>query len=207
MRTAVLALLLSGCSLLSTRHPAKIRYFTPEEVTPPGETTVAEPGDLEVRLAHIQAASYIQDRIAFRDAGTEIGYYGNLRWSEPPEDYLRRALARALFEQRGVREIVSGGGPSLEIDLEGFEELKAPRHAARVVVTWRLRADHHVVRQKTVVVERPLHGDADTDKVANAQAVAAGIAGALGEAVDHIVADVVHELGSQDAGAQTAQAE
>jgi ABC-type uncharacterized transport system auxiliary subunit len=187
--------LLSGCALMTTRHPAKIRYFTPEAVSVPA-THEPLPTDVELRLARVDAASYIQDRIAFRDATSEVSYYGNLRWAEPPEAYLRRAMARALFQQRGVQEIVSGAGPALEIDLDAFEELTAPRHAARVVVTWRLRDGRTVVRQKTITVEHPIASH-ELDRVLNADAVADAIAAAMGDVVDGIVVDVLAELGRE----------
>jgi ABC-type uncharacterized transport system auxiliary subunit len=189
-------LLLPSCALLTTRHPAKIRYFTPEAVAAvpaAPDPRAAIPADLELRLARVDSASYIQDRIAFRNATSEVGYYGNLRWAEPPEAYLRRAMARALFQQQGVQEIVSGTGPALEIDLDAFEELKTPRHAARVVVTWRLRDGRTVIRQQTLTVEHAIASD-DPDKVANADAVAAAIAAAMSDVVDGIVVDVLAEL-------------
>jgi ABC-type uncharacterized transport system auxiliary subunit len=188
---------------MTTRHPAKIRYFSPEAVRSP-DARAQLPADFELRLARVDAASYIQDRIAFRDATAEVGYYGNLRWAEPPEAYVRRAMARALFQQRGVQEIVSGSGPALEIDLDAFEEIKTPRHAARVVITWRLRDGRTVVRQKTVTVEHPILTD-DLDRVINADAVAAAIAGAMNDVVDGIVVAVLAARGRDRGG--TADAE
>jgi cholesterol transport system auxiliary component len=186
----------AGCpSFLPDSNPPKIRYFT---VDPPAEPAPAPAPGLELRLARVDAASHIEDRIAFRDAGAEVGYYGNLRWSDPPEDYLRRTLARSLFEDRQLREIVSGVGPALEIELHAFEELKEPRHAARIAITWRLRDHRTVLVQRTISVERPIAGggDAGVDAVAEqgAAAIAAAMAVALREVVDTVVAEVVDEL-------------
>ncbi len=100
-------------------------------------------------------------------------------------------MARALFAARPLQEIVSGGGPELEVDLEAFEELRAPRHAARVTLTWRLRDDRAVVRQATVIVDTPIRAGPARD-IGNA--VADAMATALGEAVEGVVVEVVATL-------------
>src|SRR5205814_8987755 len=107
--------------------------------------------------------------------------------------YLRRAMARTLFQRHGVREIVSGTGPALEVDLDAFEELRAPRHVARVVVTWRLRDDRTVLVERSLTVERPIHG-AGRDRLAYADAVARAIAGALDGVVDEMAGEVLDAL-------------
>lgn len=193
MRAAALlaCVALAGCTSILPRNQApKIRYFTPE---PPAATTPAAPvaPGLALRLTRVEAAAYIEDRIAFRDAGAEVGYHGALRWAEPPEDVVRRALARALFEERRVQERVSGAGPSLELELGAFEEVRAPRHLARIEVTVRLRADRLVALQRTITVERPIRA-APPDRAGNAIALAMGEA--LREVVDRVAAEVVAEL-------------
>lgn len=197
---AVVVVCCAGCpSFLPDSNPPKIRYFT---VDPPAETEVAPAPGLELRLARVDAASHIEDRIAFRDSGAEVGYYGSLRWSDPPEDYLRRALARSLFEDRQLREIVSGAGPALEIELHAFEELKQPEHAVRIAITWRLRDHRTVLVQRTLTVERPIRGAADADIAEEgAEAIAVAMAAALREVVDGVVAEVVGELSRADATA------
>lgn len=200
----VVVLACAGCpSILPESNSPKIRYFTVE----PGPMRTPTPmPELQVRLARIEAASHIEDRIAFRDAGAEVGYYGSLRWADSPEAYLRRALARTLFEDLQLREIVSGSGPSLEIELHAFEEVKAPRHAARVAITWRLRDDRTVLVQRTMTVEAPIAGGGDPEEVA--EPLAAAMAGALREVVDGVVAEVVAELtrGRADEAAETVSA-
>jgi ABC-type uncharacterized transport system auxiliary subunit len=204
-----LAMLAStGCALLTKSRPVKIRFFT-AEVAPqpakPASTAVASSGApaasapapvLELRLARVNAASYLRDRIAYRDASAEVGYYATYRWADPPESYLRRALARSLFERHQLREIVSGAGPALEIDLDAFEEMRAPRRVARISITWRLRGDRTILVQRTLTVERPISVDGadasgDSDP---APAIVAALTEAMAAAVDTIVADVVSEL-------------
>jgi ABC-type uncharacterized transport system auxiliary subunit len=178
--------LLSGCALLTKSKPVDIRYFTPEleaRADAPAPTASA----LQLRLGRITAAAYLNERIAYREPAAEIGYYGKLRWAEPPEAFLRRALSRRLFQDHGVREIVSGTGPSLEVDLEAFEERRGDTAAARVQVTWRLRDNRTVIVQRTVTVEKPI-GAGDPDDVAHA------LVAAMGQALDSVVGSVTTEV-------------
>ena len=111
-------------------------------------------------MGRVNSASYLKDRIAFRDKSFEIGYYEELRWTEKPEAYLRRALSRALFEEQGVRQIVAGPGTTLDVDLDAFQELRFPRHAARMRITWVLRDDAHRYQyEETFTIGRPIPDD------------------------------------------------
>jgi ABC-type uncharacterized transport system auxiliary subunit len=195
MRALITAswLMVSGCALLGGSDSIELRYFTPEALSSPGDggrVAGAAPAEVQLRLGRVDAASYLREPIAFRDASSEIGFYRKLRWAEVPDAYVRRGLARALFEQHGVREIVSGTGPSLEVELHAFEELRAPRHAARIALTWRLRDGRHVVAQRTVTVERPI-GAAGTDP---SDAIVGAMAEALRETVDRVATEVIAAL-------------
>ncbi|MDB4969041.1 MAG: uncharacterized protein JWN44_4730 [Myxococcales bacterium] len=190
----------AGCALTSKSDPVMLRYFTPAGV-PESTRTVATTADLggrglELRIGRVNAASNIKDRIAFRDDSHEIGYYEELRWSEKPESYLRRAIGRALFEDAGVRELVGRPGATLEVELASFEELRAPRHVARVEVTWLLRDEQSVQLQRSFIVERPI---ASVKSDRRADAVASALAAALAEAVRNIAGGVVSEMARQSA--------
>ena len=178
----------TGCALFTKADPVVLRYFTPEALGgPPRDIALVKAPagtPLELRLGRVTAASYLKDRIAFRDQGFEIGYYDRLRWTERPEDLLRRALGRALFEDEGIRQIVSGAGPILDVDLGAFEELKAPRHVARITVTWVLRDDQHVQLQQTFTIERAVA----SGEAAGHAALAPAMAAAFDEAVQRVVA-------------------
>jgi ABC-type uncharacterized transport system auxiliary subunit len=176
---------LSGCALLTKSKPIDIRYFTPE-IEARAEAPAAATG-LQLRLGRVTAASYLNERIAYREPAAEIGYYTKLRWAEPPEAFLRRALSRRLFQDSGVREIVSGTGPSLEVDLEAFEERRADPPVARVRVTWRLRDQRTVIVQRTVTVEKPLAAG-DPDDAAHT------LVAAMGQALDSVVGSVTTEV-------------
>ena len=182
-----------GCAFFGKNDPVVLRYFTPETLaTRPDSSGVAlamRPTAFDLRLGRVNSASYVKDRIAFRDKNFEVGYYDELRWTEKPESYLRRALGRALFEQQGVRQIISGPGPTLDVDLDAFEELRSPRHAARMQVTWVLHDDQHVQREETFTIERPIAaGESGPDAIAGA------MAGAFDESVQRVVTRVIGEL-------------
>jgi ABC-type uncharacterized transport system auxiliary subunit len=191
---AAFAALPLGCAFFNKSDPVVLRYFTPESVAAPpegaGEVRVVPRTGLDLRLGRVNAASYVKDRIAFRDKAFEIGYYEELRWTEKPEAYLRRALGRALFEEEGVGEIISGSGPTLDVGLDAFEELRSPRHAARMQVTWSLRDDARVQYEETFTIERPIA----TSEPGGPRGIAAAMAEAFDESVKRIVARVLVAL-------------
>jgi cholesterol transport system auxiliary component len=202
LRRATVAGVLStaflGCAFFTKSDPVVLRYFTPEAIgvrpdaPGPGLATAMAPRQtsLELRMGRVNSASYLKDRIAFRDKSFEIGYYEELRWTEKPEAYLRRALARTLFEEQGIRQIVSGSGPTLDVDLDAFEELRSPRRAARMQVTWALRDDQRVQFQETFTIERliPAGGPSSPGEIA------AAMAQAFEESVRRVVAGVMVAL-------------
>jgi cholesterol transport system auxiliary component len=183
-----------GCAFFNKSDPVVLRYFTPETLAarpdPLGETMAMRPASLDLRIGRINAASYLKDRIAFRDRSFEIGYYEELRWTEKPEAYLRRALTRALFEGEGVRQIISGPGPTLDVDLDAFEELRSPRHVARMQVTWTLHDDEHVQYEETFTVERPIA----SAEPGGPQGIAAAMAEAFDETIKRVVGRVMVAL-------------
>jgi len=182
-----------GCAFFTKGDPVVIRYFTPETLaTRPDSSAVAmamRGVASDLRLGRVNSASYVRDRIAFRDKNFEVGYYDELRWTEKPEAYLRRALGRALFEEQGVRQIISGPGPTLDVDLDAFEELRFPRHAARMQVTWALHDDQQVQHEETFTVERPIPAGAS-----GPNAIAAAMAEAFDESVRRIVTRVTSAM-------------
>ena len=186
---------LAGCALTSKSDPTLLRYYSLDtagrRVHPPGSPATGAP-PLQLRLGRVNAASYIRDRIAFRDSSVEIGYYDDLRWTEKPEAFVRRDLARALFDDEGVQEVVGGVGPTLDVDLDSFEELREPKRAARVALTWQLRDDTVVLLRRTIMVERPLDESPKDKSPAKGLAVALSVG--LEEAVDQIVKAVIPKL-------------
>jgi ABC-type uncharacterized transport system auxiliary subunit len=189
-----LALPGAGCALLTKSDSVYVRYFTPEPEH--GESTLATTSStsanpLSVRLGRVNALSYLKDRIAFRDADYEIGFHDLWQWTEKPESYLRFGMERALFEQHGVHQIISGSGPTLELELDAFDEVRSPHHVARVQVTWLLYGDQTVLVQNTVTVDRAIPVGADAK---DPEPVVGAMSDALGDVIADIVASVIPVL-------------
>jgi ABC-type uncharacterized transport system auxiliary subunit len=188
------AVLAPACALTSKSDPTLLRYFSVDAPRHRQQTTVpVAPGaiPLQLRLGRVIAASYIRDRIAYRDSSVEVGYYDDLRWTEKPEAYVRRDLARVLFDNGGVQEIVGGSGPTLDVDVDSFEEVR-DAHVAVVQLSWQLRNDTVVLLRRTVNVRRPL-GQAPKD-ASSQRALAVALAEALDDAIDQVVRAVMPQL-------------
>jgi hypothetical protein len=124
--------------------------------------------------------------MAYRVGGAEMGFYDDQRWTENPEAYLRRALERDLFEERGLSRIVTGGAAILDIELTAFEELRGQPTRARVAVRFSLRDDRHSFIERTLDLERPLVQRAGTDAAQR-----------LAETLTKTLDEVVREVGNQ----------
>jgi cholesterol transport system auxiliary component len=188
MKWLLLTLLLSGCALLSKSEPLDIRYFTPEKVKAQLTSATERPTASDARileLGRVTSGSHLREKIAFRDASWEVGYYEDRRWTEPPEAFVRRELGRTLFEERGFRRsIVAASAPTLEIELIAFEEIRGkPTHAARVQLRMILHDGRGVLHEETITVDKPLAGNVSTT-----ESLVAAIADAL-EAASSLVAD------------------
>jgi cholesterol transport system auxiliary component len=171
-----------------------------------GIESAPSPGSvLYLRLGRVNALSYLKDKIAFRDADYEIGFYDFWQWTETPESYLRRGMQRALFEHARVRQVLSGAGPTLDLELDAFDELRGPAHAARVRVTWTLHDDQSVLLQNTVTVDRTIAPGVKAPETAP-QALVAAMSDALGDVIGGIVAEVVPELSREKAQGDAGQA-
>jgi cholesterol transport system auxiliary component len=188
----------AGCALTSKSDPMMPRYFSPDESRGRGQLAASttalpehETHGAELRLGRITAASYLGERIVFRDSNYELGYYEERRWTERPEAYLRRAVARALFEDRGVRRVVSGAAPTLDVELSEWVELRSPS-IVRVRATYVLYDERLVRRQATLTVERPIPSAAIGNQ--RAETAARAMADALGDAVNQIADRVAADL-------------
>lgn len=140
--TLLFALSLAGCSFFAKQEPLHPRYYDPEPaLATAGGARVGK----SLRIGRVNGATYLRERIAYHESERELGFYERRRWTERPETYLRRTLARELFERRGLTQIASGIAPTLEVELTDFSEYKAPQHAVRArarVVLVEARAVH-----------------------------------------------------------------
>jgi cholesterol transport system auxiliary component len=184
MKKLLLALFVSGCALTSKSELLDVRYFTPEKVKPQlTSSTEAPRGDaIPLELGRVTSASHIREKMAFRDASWEIGYYEDRRWTERPEAFVRRELGRTLFEERGFRRSVgAANATTLEIELIAFEEVRAkPTHVARVQLRMILHDGRDVLHEETVTVDKPLpSGESKTEALVSATADALDAAAGL----------------------------
>ena len=178
-----LALSLSSCALFSKGEVNFPRYFSPD--LPKATSKVgSKRSGVELRLGRVSAGSYIGEKIVFRESDYEVGFYDFLMWTEKPEAYLRRALTRVLFEEEGLTSVLSGAGPTLDVELVSFEEVKTPVHLGLVRIAFTLHDDRVVHMQQTMAIERPIVMVVAKDKQADA------VAEALGEALRSAVYEV-----------------
>ncbi len=158
---ATFALGTSACALTSKAELVETRYFSPERVRPTGATSgSAAGGVLELKLGRVSSGSSLRERIAYRDAAYELGYYDDLRWTERPETYVRRGLGRALFEEHGIHRMLGGLAPTLDVAVIAFDDLRLPTgRGVRVQLELLLHEESRVLLEETLTVERPVLGD------------------------------------------------
>jgi len=195
MRTGLLAFVgavaLSGCALLGKSDPVVPRYFTPEYEG--GARAPQLRSDLQLRLGRVEGWSHLRERFVVRSSAREIVQREDLLWLERPEVYLRRALARTLFEERGVVEVLSGRAVTLEVELIAFEEVAGPQRA-RLEAHVLLRDDRTVLLTETVTVEQPVEGNGEAEP---ARAVVLACSLALRTGVTRIADRVLARLAGE----------
>ena len=179
-----------GCALTSKADVVPIRYFSPEQVKPrltgADSSPVPAPGApstaLELRLGRVSSGPNLRDRIAFRDAAYELGYYENWRWTERPETFVRRELGRTLFEEHGLHRVFSGAAPTLDVEVIAFDDLRLEKsRAARVQLHLMLSASEGVIWEDTITIDHPV----STEKP-KIEDVVGAMASALQEAAERV---------------------
>jgi cholesterol transport system auxiliary component len=200
------ALLASGCAFLSKGEALTPRYFSPMPTSeqpgpsePPGPRPPAPP---ELRIGRIEPAAYLGERIAYRISDNELAYYDDRRWTEPPEQFVRRALERELFESHAFRRVISGAAPTLDVELLSFEEVRQGTPRARLSLLITLRDERHALLERTLSTEAPLELGPNADA---GPALARAMAEALGRATRDVAERVAAELRQQASSSVTAQ--
>ena len=166
----VLAVAPAGCALTGKSDLVIIHYYSPEAASRKAGVRAQAPKEsgAPLRLGRVASGSHLEDKIAVRSSEHEIGFYDQHRWTEEPAEYLERALARELFEGRGLPRSVSGSAPTLQVELVAFEEVKVPRHVARVQLILVLHDEKKVGLQETLTFEKPLRDEVTMDALASA---------------------------------------
>jgi hypothetical protein len=98
-----------------------------------------------------------------------------------------------LVEEHGLHRIVSGAGPTLEVELTEFAELRLAAPIARVRATYILYDNRLVRREATVMVELPMAADnapRDSPKAA-VQVMSDALNHAVKQIVDQVITDLV----------------
>jgi cholesterol transport system auxiliary component len=194
--SCTLSFALSGCALTSKGTALSPRFFSPDSgeasTNPPRPASPAPASSpLALRLGGVEAASHIEERMSYRLHGSELGYHDDRRWTERPEEYVRRALESELFERRGVRRIVAGTASTLDVELTAFEELRGPPARVRLSLRFTLHDEREASLERSLTVERPLGADAGADHAAR---VASALGAALNAAVTEVSERVTEEL-------------
>lgn len=193
MRTTLLACVtvaaLTGCALLGKHDPVVPRYFAPEYAAAPDATRAAAGRPL--RLGRVEGWSNLRERWVVRNQSGATSYAEDRRWTERPEIYLRRALSRALFEERGLVEALSGRTVALEVELVAFEEMERP-HRVRLQALLVLRDDRLSLYQETVSVEQAVApGDEAGQERALLEAYSAVLRAGVTRIADQVVAQLI----------------
>jgi cholesterol transport system auxiliary component len=175
------ALLANGCALLSRGTSLKPRYYDPAQPAP--TAAIAGSPACAVHLGDVSASDDLGQSIAFRRSAYEVGYYETRRWSQSPDNYLRRALVRALFDEHRCRRVLSGDGPTLDARLLTFEQQIEPDRA-RVAVHMMVSDSRGVLVEHTFEATRPFVEEASG-------AGFDSFVAALSIALDDVVAQVV----------------
>lgn len=195
-----IALVLSGCALFSKGEPTGARFFNLDTATDPGAARVGRTSggpSVALRLGLVTGAPHLESRLVYREADYELGFHRDRRWTEPPEVALERRLAHALFEVRGVRAVVTGPGPTLDLALVAFEEVPGPKPCVRVRAVARLQDAGRVLWDATLAVERPVTTPAGADP---ARTTVAALSEALQAIVEQVADRVVTTLAAQVSG-------
>jgi len=162
---AALLALATSCALFQRGKSLEVDHYTPER---PEIGVARRPGDgaPSLRLGHVASGPDLGERIAYRDGVYRVGYYEGRRWTDRPELYVRRTLAKALFEEGGFRRALSGEGPTLDVEVLSFEEVKSrAAHAAHIVLRIVVSIDR-VLLEDTVEEYEPVVGGSFDDVVA-----------------------------------------
>jgi cholesterol transport system auxiliary component len=186
----------AGCALTSKADLVTTRYFTPEvpktHLATADSSAQRPAGGPELRLGRVASGAHVRERIAYRDAAYEVGYYDDQRWTERPEIYVRRGITRTLFEQHGFARMLGGAGPTLDIDVLAFDELRLPTgRAARVELKMVLYEDRTIIFEETLTIDRVAVASNGKPKVED---VVAAMAEALDAAAEQVAMRVEKAL-------------
>jgi ABC-type uncharacterized transport system auxiliary subunit len=141
--------------------------------------------EVNLRLKRVTAAKHLNEEMVFRRSDLELGVYEDQRWSEPPAEYVRRALAFALFERRGFTRVHATNAATLDVEVTAFEETLSPAGVVLEVVVQLHKGDRALL-QETFTLREPLTGHSEGVEPPSKFAVASALGKTLGELVTQI---------------------
>jgi cholesterol transport system auxiliary component len=189
-----------GCALTEKAEVMDVHYYTAETTArpvPAASASAAVPGDdgeavaaPPLRLGRVSAGAHLGKKVVFRSSSVELGMYDDKRWTERPDEYVRRAMSTALFDAQRATQSLGGAAPTLDLELLAFEEIvqKDKPHRGRVSLRYSLHDEQRVLVSDVVTVELDA-ASGDTDKVVRA------IAQALAQVSERIAERVSVRLG------------
>jgi cholesterol transport system auxiliary component len=184
------ALVLSGCGLMSKGDALAVRLYSPEQPNRTHLTAASQRAANEtpkpidaIELGRVTSGMQLREKILRRDALHELSAYDDRRWTERPENYVRRALSRTLFEERGFQRVLVGTARVLEVEVVEFEEVQIANtvHAARIQLRIVLHDGRDVLLEETLTVEKPTPPGSD-----NFDGFITAMAQALDEAANQV---------------------
>jgi cholesterol transport system auxiliary component len=168
-----------GCALTEKAEVMDVHYFTAETTArpaPAASASAAVPGgDGEavappaLRLGRISAGAHLGKKVVYRSSSVELGMYDDKRWTERPDEYVRRAMSAALFDAQRASQSLGGAAPTVDLELLAFEEIveKDKPHKGRVSLRYSLHDEQRVLVSDVVTVEVDA-ASGETDKVVRA---------------------------------------
>ncbi len=191
-RSLLVALLAlsSGCALLGKSKPLEVRYFDLQSEDSYRPT--ARVNGARLKLGEVSAARNVDRRFASRESAHELSYHESWRFSDEPDTFLQRTLARNLFEHAAITRVVSGGAPTLEVELTTFEQ-RAEDQTVQVTALARVHDDRVQLWQRTFAAQQKV-GEGD-----EAEARAAALSRALAEVAAQITEQTLQALEAERA--------
>jgi cholesterol transport system auxiliary component len=185
---ALIAASSSACALTSRSEPLPIRYFTLENSA--GAELAPRPTErhekLELRLGRIDASGDLSHELAVRTGANELSYRDDQRWTEKPEQYLRRGLERALFQERGLTRAYTGRVPTLDVELVELAEVEGAPSKARVRALLHLHDERRGLCDQAFEAEQPI-AQSSQDVTQAVAALSTALQRTVGEMSDRVV--------------------
>lgn len=187
MRSLLAILLFAGCSLTRNSPPVIVHYYEPPLTTAERIAPTGTP-EARVRLGRIETSAHLRYSIAYRTSDVQLETYDLDRWTDTPDAYVERSLESSLFASRPLQEATGGDVLVLDVDVLGFEEVRAPKPGGLVKLRYRLRDDRTVVASETITVVRTARSGELGDVVA---ALGHALDDATSRIADHVLKTAV----------------